>query len=102
MLTTTKDSFGERPSLLVGPDDVDFYDVSKVADVGRLPFSLTVLLENLLRHEDGRTTTADHVRALAGWDPQAVPRTEIPFRPTRVIMQDYTGVRSGGSARRRP
>jgi aconitate hydratase len=58
----------------------------------RLPFSLKVLLENLLRTEDGANITADHVRALAGWDPAAEPNTEIQFTPARVIMQDFTGV----------
>jgi aconitate hydratase len=57
-----------------------------------LPFSLKVLLENLLRTEDGANVTADHVRALAGWDPSAEPDTEIQFTPARVIMQDFTGV----------
>src|SRR4030095_3262905 len=57
-----------------------------------LPFSLKVLLENLLRTEDGANITADHVRALAGWDPNSQPDTEIQFTPARVIMQDFTGV----------
>ena len=61
-------------------------------DVQRLPFALRVLLENLLRHEDGVTVTADDVRALVGWDAKAAPSTEIAFRPGRVLMQDFTGV----------
>jgi aconitate hydratase len=60
--------------------------------VATLPFSLKILLENLLRTEDGANVTADHVRALAGWDPQAEPDTEIQFTPARVVMQDFTGV----------
>ena len=58
----------------------------------RLPFSLKILLENLLRHEDGVTVTADDIKALAGWDPKAEPDREIAFRPSRVLLQDFTGV----------
>jgi aconitate hydratase len=61
-------------------------------DVARLPFSLKVLLENLLRYEDGVTVTADDVKALADWDPKATPTREIAFRPSRVLLQDFTGV----------
>ncbi|QEH36429.1 Aconitate hydratase 1 [Aquisphaera giovannonii] len=61
-------------------------------DPGRLPFSLKVLLENLLRYEDGVTVTADDIRALASWDPAAEPSREIAFRPSRVLLQDFTGV----------
>jgi aconitate hydratase len=61
-------------------------------DVARLPFSLKVLLENLLRHEDGTTVTADDIRGLANWDPKAEPNREIAFRPSRVLLQDFTGV----------
>ena len=58
----------------------------------RLPYSLKILLENLLRTEDGANITADHIRSLAGWDPSAEPDTEIQFTPARVVMQDFTGV----------
>ena len=58
----------------------------------RLPFSLKILLENLLRSEDDKTVTADDIRALANWDPAAAPSREIAFRPARVLMQDFTGV----------
>ncbi len=61
-------------------------------DVAALPFSLKVLLENLLRHEDGSTVTADDIRGLAAWNPQAEPDREIAFRPSRVLLQDFTGV----------
>src|SRR4051812_46659933 len=61
-------------------------------DVSRLPFSLKVLLENLLRHEDGVTVTADDIKALASWDPKSAPQREIAFRPSRVLLQDFTGV----------
>ena len=60
--------------------------------MSRLPFSLKVLLENLLRHEDGVTVTADDIKALASWDPKAEPDREIAFRPSRVLLQDFTGV----------
>ena len=65
---------------------------SAVDGAADLPYSLKVLLENLLRTEDGADITADHVRALAGWDPAAEPDTEIQFTPARVLMQDFTGV----------
>ncbi|MBV8128788.1 MAG: aconitate hydratase, partial [Planctomycetaceae bacterium] len=61
-------------------------------DVTALPFSLKVLLENLLRHEDGSTVTADDIRGLASWNPRAEPDREIAFRPSRVLLQDFTGV----------
>src|SRR4051794_33429308 len=61
-------------------------------DASRLPFSLKILLENLLRHEDGKTVTADDIRGLAQWDPKAEPDREIAFRPSRVLLQDFTGV----------
>ena len=57
-----------------------------------MPFSLKVLLENLLRYEDGVTVTADDIKALASWDPKATPSREIAFRPSRVLLQDFTGV----------
>jgi len=86
------DSFGARGTLAVGPDTYELYRLSAVEGSATLPFSLKVLLENLLRTEDGANTTADHVRALAGWDPSAEPDTEIQFTPARVVMQDFTGV----------
>ncbi|MHC5538278.1 aconitase family protein, partial [Singulisphaera rosea] len=61
-------------------------------DLSRLPFSLKILLENLLRNEDGTTVTADDIKGLANWDPKAVPSREIAFRPSRVLLQDFTGV----------
>ena len=61
-------------------------------DVSRLPFSLKVLLENLLRYEDGVTVTADDIKGLAAWNPKAEPDREIAFRPSRVLLQDFTGV----------
>ncbi len=78
--------------LQVGPASYEIFRLSAVPGSGRLPFSLKVLLENLLRTEDGANITADHVRALAGWDSQSEPDTEIQFTPARVLMQDFTGV----------
>jgi aconitate hydratase len=86
------DSFGARGTLRVGGTDHEVFRLSAVEGAARLPYSLKVLLENLLRTEDGANVTADHVRALASWDPAAEPDTEIQFTPARVIMQDFTGV----------
>ncbi len=88
----SQDSFGAKGSLQVGDASYDIFRLSEVEGADKLPYSLKVLLENLLRTEDGANITADHVRALAGWDPQAEPDTEIQFTPARVIMQDFTGV----------
>ncbi|MFL6131528.1 MAG: aconitate hydratase, partial [Nocardioidaceae bacterium] len=76
----------------VGGAEHEIFRLSAVEGAERLPFSLKVLLENLLRTEDGANVTADHILALASWDPQAEPATEIQFTPARVIMQDFTGV----------
>jgi aconitate hydratase len=88
----TVDSFGSRATLDVGGDSYEIYRLDAVDGAARLPFSLKVLLENLLRTEDGENVTADQVRALAGWDPSAEPDTEIQYTPARVLMQDFTGV----------
>ncbi len=89
-----KDSFGARSALTVGGEDYDIYRLDAVQDghAERLPYSLKILLENLLRHEDGRDVTREDVLALANWDPKAAPSTEISFTPSRVILQDFTGV----------
>ncbi|GAB4069500.1 aconitate hydratase [Angustibacter speluncae] len=88
----SQDSFGAKGGLQVGDASYDIFRLSEVEGADKLPYSLKVLLENLLRTEDGANITADHVRALAAWDPQAEPDTEIQFTPARVIMQDFTGV----------
>ncbi|MET9230743.1 aconitate hydratase AcnA [Lentzea sp. NPDC003310] len=88
----SKDSFGARGTLNVGDASYEVFRLSAVEGAERLPFSLKILLENLLRTEDGANITADHVRALASWDPAAEPNTEIQFTPARVVMQDFTGV----------
>ena len=87
----TGNSFGSRAMLAVGDRSYEIHRLDALA-AGDLPFSLKVLLENLLRTEDGANVTAGHVRALAGWDPAAEPSTEIQFSPARVILQDLTGV----------
>ena len=86
------DSFGAKGSLDVGGTSYEVFRLSAVPGAEDLPYSLKVLLENLLRTEDGADITADHVRALAAWDPAAEPDTEIQFTPARVLMQDFTGV----------
>jgi len=89
---TNVDSFGSKGVLNVAGTDYEIFRLNSVEGAKSLPFSLKVLLENLLRTEDGANITADHVRALAAWDPNAEPNTEIQFTPGRVIMQDFTGV----------
>ncbi|WP_457949607.1 aconitate hydratase [Pseudarthrobacter sp. alpha12b] len=89
---STVDSFGSKGKLNVAGTEYEIFRLNSVEGAENLPFSLKVLLENLLRTEDGANITADHVRALAGWDPNAEPDTEIQFTPARVIMQDFTGV----------
>ncbi|MBB5954198.1 aconitate hydratase [Saccharothrix tamanrassetensis] len=88
----SKDSFGARGTLTVGDASYEVFRLSAVEGAERLPYSLKILLENLLRTEDGANITADHVRALGSWDPSAEPSTEIQFTPGRVVMQDFTGV----------
>ena len=88
----TANSFGARGTLTAGGADYQIYRLDAVPGAADLPFSLKILLENLLRTEDGVNVTADHVRALANWDPTAEPDTEIQFSPARVILQDLTGV----------
>ena len=86
-------SFGAQSTLAVSGRDYEVFRLDAVdGPVERLPFSLKILLENLLRSEDGKTVTADDIRALANWDAAAAPSREIAFRPARVLMQDFTGV----------
>src|SRR3954453_5060840 len=85
-------SFDARATLSVGGRELTIFRLDKVEGSARLPYSLKVLLENLLRNEDGHNVTADQVRALAGWNADAEPDTEIQYTPARVIMQDFTGV----------
>jgi aconitate hydratase len=88
----TANSFGSRATLEVAGTQYEIYRLDAAEGSGNLPYSLKILLENLLRNEDGANITADHVRALANWDPGKEPDTEIQFTPARVILQDLTGV----------
>lgn len=89
---TTINSFGAKSTLKVGDKAYEIFRVDRVPGSERLPYSLKVLLENLLRNEDGANITREHIEALGNWDPTAQPNTEIQFTPARVIMQDFTGV----------
>jgi aconitate hydratase A / 2-methylisocitrate dehydratase len=86
------DTFGAKSELRVADASYEIFTIDKVEGHDRLPYSLKILLENLLRTEDGANITADHIRALGGWDPTADPSVEIQFTPARVLMQDFTGV----------
>ena len=95
MATSHPDSFGARAELAVGDKTYEIFRLDALQsrfDVARLPFSLKVLLENLLRTEDGETVRAQDIEALATWDANAQPSKEIAFTPARVVMQDFTGV----------
>lgn len=90
-----KDSFKTTDKLLINSNRYEFYHLQKLParyEVDRLPYSLKILLENLLRHEDGISVQHEDIEALLNWDPQAAPTTEIAFTPSRVILQDFTGV----------
>ncbi|MBM7461021.1 aconitate hydratase AcnA [Rhodococcus coprophilus] len=91
-MSTNTDSFGAKGTLQVGENSYEIFRLSAVPGTEKLPYSLKVLAENLLRTEDGANITADHIRAIAEWDPSADPSIEIQFTPARVIMQDFTGV----------
>jgi aconitate hydratase len=91
----THDSFGAKSTLTVGGRDYTIWRLAKAASaqaLQRLPFSLKILLENLLRHEDGRAVRKSDIEGLVAWDPQAIPDREIAFHPARVLLQDFTGV----------
>ena len=90
------DSFGARSKLTVGGRGYEIFRLSALAwngiDIARLPYSLRILLEDLLRTEDGVTVTREDIEALAGWSPANAPLREIAFTPARVLLQDFTGV----------
>ena len=88
----SKNSFNAKTTIEAAGQSYEIFDITKLDGAASLPFSLKVLLENLLRTEDGANITAEQIRALASWDPNAEPDTEIQFTPARVIMQDFTGV----------
>ncbi len=85
-------SFNSKNQISVSGKTYEFFDISQLDGASNLPFSLKILLENLLRNEDGANITAEQIQALATWDPSANPVTEIQFTPARVVMQDFTGV----------
>jgi len=89
---STVNSFGAKSTLTVGSTDYEIFRIDTVPGYEKLPFSLKVLLENLLRTEDGANVTKAQIEALGSWDPAAQPDTEIQFTPARVVMQDFTGV----------
>jgi aconitate hydratase len=97
MADRSRDSFKTRSDLSVAGKTLAYFSLPKLAaasgkDVARLPYSLRVLLENLLRHEDGKAVSAKDVEAILSWDPKATPDKEIAFHPARVVLQDFTGV----------
>ena len=85
-------SFDTRTTLSVNGKDYEIFQLTKIAGTEKLPFSMKILLENLLRHEDGKTVEKSDIEAIIHWDPSAEPNTEIAYRPARVLMQDFTGV----------
>ncbi|HLJ84522.1 MAG TPA: aconitate hydratase AcnA [Candidatus Eremiobacteraceae bacterium] len=92
-MKSNQDSFGSKSILKVGDKRYEYYRVEAAGpNVRWLPFSLKILLENLLRYEDGRSVKKDQIESLAGWDPKRQPDSEIAFRPARVLLQDFTGV----------
>ncbi len=96
MTVKSNDTFKTRDTMKVGAKDYTVYDLAKLTkdhpQVAKLPFSLRVLLENLLRHEDGRVATKDDVMAVVNWEPTKTPDKEIAYHPARVLLQDFTGV----------
>ena len=85
-------SFDARNTLTVNGKDYEIYQLTRIAGTERLPYSMKILLENLLRHEDGKTVQPDDINAIINWDAKADPAIEIAYRPARVLMQDFTGV----------
>jgi len=88
----TSNSFNSLSQFTVADQEYEIHRLDAIETNANLPYSMKVLLENLLRNEDGRLVTAEHVKALAQWDPNAESSTEIPYTPARVLMQDFTGV----------
>ncbi|MEO6365912.1 MAG: aconitate hydratase, partial [Luteimonas sp.] len=89
------DSFATRSSLELGGKSYTYFSLPKLGerfDLARLPYSMKILLENLLRHEDGVTVLPQHIEAVAQWDAKDEPEIEIAFMPARVVLQDFTGV----------
>lgn len=91
-MTESLNSFDAKKKLEVGDKSYDYFSLDAVDGLKKLPYSLKVLAENLLRTEDGKNVNKDHIKAIANWDPKSEPDTEIQFTPARVLMQDFTGV----------
>ncbi|OAH27249.1 aconitate hydratase [Corynebacterium stationis] len=91
-VTESLNSFDTKKTLDVNGKEYTYFDITAVEGLEKLPYSLKALAENLLRTEDGKNVTEEHIKALANWDPEAEPETEIQFTPARVLMQDFTGV----------
>src|SRR5690606_24263803 len=96
-MTDSLDTFATRSALTVNGNTYHYFSLPKFAestgiDIARLPFALKILLENLLRREDGKAVREGEIRSLAQWDPAAAPNHEIAFHPARVVLQDFTGV----------
>ncbi|MEX1147319.1 MAG: aconitase family protein, partial [Sphingomonadales bacterium] len=96
MATLGQDSLKTRRTLEAGGKEYDYFSLEaaaeKLGDISRLPYTLKVLLENLLRHEDGKTVTTDDIQALVDWQKDRRSDREIAYRPARVLLQDFTGV----------
>ncbi len=88
----SKNSLNAKREISIASEKFTYFDITQIPGVSDLPFSLKILLENLLRTEDGANITASQIKKLANWDPASEPDTEIQFTPARVIMQDFTGV----------
>src|SRR6058998_3329479 len=99
---TTSNSFGTRARLAVAGRSFEIFRLDALEQrgfaIGRLPYSLRILLENLLRREDGRTVRAEEIEKLARWDPKQASDDEIAFMPARVLMQDFTGMNAISSS----
>ena len=95
-MTKSRDSFGVRSTLNVNGEELDYFSLASreggLGSLDHLPFSLKILLENLLRHEDGEAVTAEDIQSMINWEPTRAPYQEIAFTPARVLLQDFTGV----------
>ena len=91
-MVTSRNSFAARADMALGGRSYEIFRLDAVEGSARLPYSLKILLENMLRNEDGVSVREEDIAALAGWDSQAEPATEMSFAPARILMQDFTGV----------
>ncbi|MDG2269914.1 MAG: aconitate hydratase, partial [Alphaproteobacteria bacterium] len=96
MSTIGQDSLKTRRILTVGGQSYDYFSLKaaseQIGDISRLPYSMKVLLENLLRHEDGRSVSTDDIKSLVQWVQDRTSTREIAYRPARILLQDFTGV----------